>query len=93
MPKSLYVGNLPWQVKEDEIAQKFSEAADIIATRLIADKITGKSRGFAFVEVADEDAEKVVKAMNGYNWAGREIIVNEARPKKERTRHSRHDNL
>ena len=87
MPKSLYVGNLPWQVKEDEIAQKFSEAADIIATRLIVDKITGKSRGFAFVEVADEDAEKVVKAMNGYNWAGREIVVNEARPKKERTRH------
>ena len=85
MPKSLYVGNLPWSVKEDEIAQKFSEIAEIIAVRLIVNKITGKSRGFAFVEVADEDAEKVVKAMSGYNWAGREIVVNEARPKKERT--------
>jgi len=85
VPKSLYVGNLPWSVKEDEIAQKFSEIAEIIAVRLIVNKITGKSRGFAFVEVADEDAEKVVKAMNGYNWAGREIVVNEARPKKERT--------
>ncbi len=84
MPKSLYVGNLPWSVKQEELAQKFSEVADIISARLITDKLTGRSRGFAFVEVADEDAEKVVKAMNGYNWAGREIVVNEARPKRER---------
>ena len=84
MPKSLYVGNLPWSVKEDELAQKFGEFTDVIAARLIMDKISGRSRGFAFVEVPDEDAEKVVKAMNGYNWAGREIVVNESRPKKER---------
>ena len=84
MPKNLYVGNLPWSVNEQELSAKFSEHTEVLAARVITDKFTGKSRGFGFVEVPDEDAEKVVKAMNGFNWSGREILVNESRPRRTR---------
>jgi RNA recognition motif-containing protein len=82
MPKTLYVGNLPWSINEVELKGKFSEITDVLEVRLITDKFSGKSKGFGFVEVPDEDVEKVIKEMNGYNWADREITVNEARPKK-----------
>jgi len=82
MPKTLYVGNLPWSVKEPELKDKFAEMTNVLEARVITDKFSGRSKGFAFVEVPDEDAEKVIKEMNGYNWAGRDITVNEARPKK-----------
>ena len=82
MPKTLYVGNLPWSVKEPELKDKFAEMTNVLEARVITDKFSGRSKGFAFVEVPDEDAEKVIKHMNGYNWAGRDITVNEARPRK-----------
>ena len=82
MPKTLYVGNLPWSVNEAELKGKFSEITDVLEVRLITDKFSGRSKGFGFVEVPDEDAEKVIREMSGYNWAGRDITINEARPKK-----------
>ena len=82
MPKTLYVGNLPWSVKETELREKFSELTDVLEVRLITDEFSGRSKGFGFVEVPDDDAERVIKEMHGYNWAGRQIIVNEARLKK-----------
>ena len=81
MVKTLYVGNLPWSAKEADLAAFFENFAPVISARIISERETGRSRGYGFVEVADEDAEKVVKAGNGADLNGRNLIVNEARPK------------
>ncbi len=82
--KTLYVGNLPWSVTEEELGEEFRKVADVKSTRVITDRETGRSRGFGFVEVEDEDVERVVAAMNGTELRGRQIIVNEARPRQPR---------
>jgi len=84
MAKSLYVGNLPWSIKEEELKQAFEAHAPVISARIISDRETGRSRGFGFVEVEDNDAPKVVKEMNGFELGGRSLMVNEARPKAPR---------
>ncbi len=84
MTKTLYVGNLPWSVSEDDLNEAFRAVADVKSTRVITDRETGRSRGFGFVEVDDEDVERVVAAMNGTELGGRQIIVNEARPRQSR---------
>ena len=85
MAKSLFVGNLPWSATEDEIRSKFEEHAKVIAVRLITDKFTGKAKGFGFVEVEDADMDKAISAMNGKKIGDREIVVNEAKPRTERS--------
>ena len=85
MAKSLFVGNLPWSVTEEELKTKFEEHVPVIAVRIITDKFSNKPKGFAFVEVNDDDMEKAVSAMNGQKIGDREIVVNEARPKRERS--------
>lgn len=82
MAKTLYVGNLPWSASEEELTQSFAGYADVKSCRIITDRETGRSRGFGFVEVADEDAERAVEALNGTMMDGREIVVNEARPRQ-----------
>lgn len=84
MAKTLYVGNLPWATTEDDLHRAFSVHAEVKSCRIITDRETGRSRGFGFVEVADDDAERVVNAMNGTQLGGREISVNEARPRQPR---------
>lgn len=84
MSRTLYVGNLPWSLTEEELAQAFSQQAEVVSCRIITDRETGRSRGFGFVEVADDDAERTVESMNGTELNGREIIVNEARPRQPR---------
>ena len=83
--KKLYVGNLPFQANEEEVQALFSEAgikADSVA--LIRDRFSGQPRGFGFVEIADDgEAEKAVAALNGKDFKGRKIVVNEARPQRE----------
>ena len=91
MAKSLFVGNLPWSTTEDELKQKFEEHGKVVAARIVTDKFSGRSKGFGFVEVEDADAEKVIAAMNGQKFGDREIIVNEARPKTERSDRPRRD--
>lgn len=86
MTKTLYVGNLPWSISEDELAQEFSAHAEVISARVITDRETGRSRGFGFVEVPEEDAERVVSAMNGFLLGGRELTVNEAKPREPHAR-------
>ncbi len=86
MAKSLFVGNLPWSTTEDELKAKFGEHVAVIAARVITDKMTGRAKGFAFVEVEDADMDKAISAMNGTKIGDREIVVNEARPKTERPR-------
>jgi len=82
--KSLFVGNLPWSASDADLQAKFSEFGNVLSARVIADKFSGRSRGFGFVDMEDADAEKAIAAMNGYNWDGRDITVNEAKPKTER---------
>jgi len=85
MVKSLFIGNLPWTTTEDELKQKFEEHAKVVAVRIVTDKMSGRSKGFGFVEVEDADAEKAITAMNGAKLGDRAIVVNEARPRKERS--------
>lgn len=82
MTKTLYVGNLPWTVTDQELASAFEAHAPVISARVITDRETARSKGFGFVEVEDNDAPKVIKEMNGFQLRERALIVNEARPKK-----------
>lgn len=85
MSRTLYVGNLPWQTTEDQLREAFAAHTQVISARIITDRVTGRSRGFGFVEVPDEDVEKAIQALNGMELGGREIVVNEARPRPERS--------
>jgi len=84
MAKRLYVGNLPYSVTEDDIRTMFEEYGAVDAVDLISDRETGQSRGFGFVEMADDDASEAIAALNGTDYGGRSLRVNEARPKRER---------
>ena len=84
MTKKLYVGNLPFQTTEDELSDIFSEVGNVESVRIITDRETGRSRGFGFVEMADEDAEKAISQFNGTDMNGRPLTVNEARPQTNR---------
>ncbi len=88
MSKSLYVGNLPWSVTEESLRELFMTQAQVEVdfVRLVSDRETGRSRGFGFVEVADENMERSVEAMNGVEFDGRVLTVNEAKPREERRR-------
>lgn len=79
--KTLYVGNLPWGTTEAELAEAFAAHVPVISCRIITDRQTGRSRGFGFVEVEDADVERAVQSMNGYLLGGRQLVVNEARPR------------
>ncbi|MEX0974620.1 MAG: RNA-binding protein [Bacillota bacterium] len=80
--KTLYIGNLPWSTTDESLAQAFSQFVEVKSCRVITDRATGRSRGFGFVEVEDADAEKAVEAVNGTLLEGRQILVNEARPRQ-----------
>ncbi|OAM90662.1 RNA-binding protein [Termitidicoccus mucosus] len=83
----LYIGNLPFSTTAQELQDLFSQAGGVAAVDLIFDKFTGRSRGFAFVEMAGgEDAQKAIERFHGYDLGGRKITVNEARPREERPR-------
>ncbi|MFC1568471.1 RNA recognition motif domain-containing protein [Candidatus Margulisiibacteriota bacterium] len=82
--KSIYVGNLPWTITDADLQAKFGEFGSVLSARIVTDKFSGRSRGFGFVDMEDADADKAVAGMNGYKWDGREITVNEARPKREK---------
>jgi len=85
MVKTLYVGNLPWSATNEQLVSAFEAQSPVISARIITDRESGRSKGFGFIEVADEDAEKVIKAMNGTTLAGKSITVSEARPKTNRS--------
>src|SRR6267154_2537978 len=83
--KKLYVGNLPFSATEDSLHEFFAQGGvNPSAVNLIRDRFTGQSRGFAFVEITnDEEADRAVNTMNGQNFGGRNLVVNEARPQAE----------
>lgn len=85
--KKLYVGNLPFRSTEDELRDLFGQHGEVSSASIVMDRETGRSRGFAFVEMSDDgDAETAINALNGYSLGGRALVVNEARPREERPR-------
>lgn len=86
MTKTLYVGNLPWKTSEAELTSAFEAHIPVISTRIITETETGRSKGFGFIEVEDNDLEKAIKEMHGLQFAGRNLIVSEAKPKTSKSR-------
>src|SRR3989338_164444 len=80
MAKKLYVGGLSYGTTQDGLKDAFAQAGEVVSASILIDKMTGKSRGFGFVEMADEDAEKAIEMWNGKELDGRRLTVNEARP-------------
>jgi len=82
MGRRLYVGNLPYKCTDQELTDLFSRAGAVDSVRVMRDQATGRARGFAFVEMAsDEDAQKAISELHQYQFDGRALVVNEARPK------------
>jgi len=82
--KKLYVGNLPYTINSDQLGTVFAEYGQVVDAVVITDKMSGRSKGFGFVEFADEEsAKKAVDAMNGKELEGRNLVVNIARPARE----------
>jgi RNA recognition motif-containing protein len=82
--KTLYVGNLPWALTEEELHQEFAKCCEVKSVRIITDRETGRSRGFGFVEVPAEEAERAIEQMNGAVVGGRPLNVSEAQPRARR---------
>ncbi len=81
MGKKLYVGNIPYAASEEILADTFAECGTVESVKLIIDRDTGRSKGFAFVEMSsDEEAANAIARFNGADWEGRLMKVNEARP-------------
>lgn len=85
MSKRIYVGNLSYQTTETDLAELFEQVGQVDSVNIITDRDTGRSKGFGFVEMADEDAEKAIAQLNGVEVNGRSLTVNEARPREERS--------
>ncbi|WP_428421069.1 RNA recognition motif domain-containing protein [Methylibium sp.] len=85
MGNKLYVGNLAYSVRDDDLQQAFGEFGSVTSAKVMMDRDTGRSKGFGFVEMGtDAEAQAAVEGMNGQSLAGRAIVVNEARPREER---------
>ncbi len=84
MAVTLYVGNLPWTVTEDELAEAFSKIGTVGEVRIIADHNTGRSRGYGFVEVEGVALQEAIERMEGVEVRGRRLTVGPARPRPQR---------
>ena len=83
MATKLYVGNLTYQMTDQELHDLFSEAGNVASAQVVTDRYTSQSRGFGFVEMATEDeAQQAIAAINGRNVGGRALVVNESRPRE-----------
>jgi RNA recognition motif-containing protein len=85
MISKLYVGNLPYSMDDDSLRQQFAEFGGVSSAKVMMDRDTGRSKGFAFVEMdSPQAAQAAIRGMNGKNIDGRALVVNEARPREER---------
>jgi len=85
MAKNIYVGNLVWDATSDDLLALFQSHGSVARAQVITDRETGRSRGFGFVEMEnDSEALQAVEALNGQDFKGRALIVNEARPREDR---------
>jgi len=81
---NIYVGNLNYKVNESDLENLFSEFGAVSSANIISDKFNGRSKGFGFVTMEiDEEANKAISELNGTDFQGRDMVVNEARPRKE----------
>ena len=81
---NIYVGNLSWNLKDQDLSNLFASYGEVISAKIVNDKFTNRSKGFGFVEMAnDEQAQAAIAALNGSEVDGRNIVVNESRPKPE----------
>ena len=80
MPKKMFVGNLSFQTTESDVRDAFEKFGNVESVAIINDRDTGRSKGFGFVEMSEEDANKAIAAMNGTELNGRALTVNEAKP-------------
>jgi len=86
MGRKLYVGNLPYEVGETDLQDLFARAGSVESVNVMRDQMTGRARGFAFVEMStDEEAQKAIRELNEFQLSGRNLLVNEARPKAPRS--------
>ena len=86
MAKKIYVGNLAFSSTEDEVRKAFEEYGEVQSIALITDRDTGRPRGFGFVEMESEAADAAITGLNGRDLGGRDLNVNEARPRGDRGR-------
>ena len=85
MSRKLFVGNLPYETMETDLETLFGQAGTVESVTVMRDRMTGRARGFAFVEMASEDdAQKAITQLNGHQLGGRALTVNEARPQAAR---------
>lgn len=86
MGRKLYVGNLAYSVTDDTLSDLFAQFGTVDSARVITDRATGRSKGFGFVEMStDEEAEQAISELNGKDFEGRALTVNEARPQEPRS--------
>ncbi len=89
MAKKIYVGNLSFSVTDDELQQAFASFGNVLSARVVMDKMSGRSKGFGFVEIEqDSAADEAVSKMDGQTIAGRAVRVSEAKPQEDRPRRS-----
>ena len=85
MAQRIYVGNLPFDATERDLQAKFAAYGEVVSIALPTDRATGRPRGFGFVEMASEDATKAIAGLNGADFGGRAMAVNEAREREQRS--------
>ena len=82
----LFVGNLPFRMAREELEELFAQAGTVVSVHIPTDRETGRPRGFGFVQMQDaEELERAINMFNGYSVDGRALVVNQARPRQERT--------
>ena len=87
---NLYIGNIPYTVNEGDLKQLFSQFGEVTSLHLVKDKITKRSKGFGFVEMADSSSgSAAMNELNGKEYNGRKLIVSEAKPREEKPRFNR----
>ena len=84
MTQRIYIGNLPYTATEDEVRDLFSQHGEVVSCALPTDRETGRPRGFGFIEMSNEDGRKAIEALDGQDFGGRQLRVNEARPREDR---------
>jgi len=83
--KRIYVGNLPFDADEEGLRNWFTQAGIAVQTlTLVRDRVTRELRGFGFVDLSDDDAQRAIATLNGQTFQGRNLVINEARPQRER---------
>jgi RNA recognition motif-containing protein len=87
LPMNIYVANIPFKASEQELKGLFEEYGEVSSAKIVMDKVTQRSRGFGFIEMSDEaSARQAITSLNGFNFLGKTLVVNEARPRTDAPR-------